>query len=600
MEKYPVFLSVLILIFFTFFIYFPSLFSSFCLDDAIIFSASYPKTLQDSPYLLIEPVRCRVMNYYRPVTFLSFILDYTLWENNPAGYHLSNIILAAWNSCLVFLFARLFLDDKQSLLAACLFVFYPGHSEAVLGIYNRSQMLSSLFNLMALLCFNQFVRKSSGHKKWLLLSAFCTLAGCMSKESSLVIPFLSLLLFYYGNPEGKRWKLAFCGCIFQGIACGIYWILRYYALGTLAVHEVDPFFPSGTIYFNASKVLFHYLLFAFFPYPLSHDYPWEIVGFHGSGIVFPILILVSAWFFYKKPSRLYLFAFFFFFLNLVPVLHIVPLQIAFAERFLYSAYPGICILWVLFFKNFRNRSFLFLLLFIMALITFQRCFDWKDNDTLWAKTMQTMPQSYRAYIYSGSQHIRKQEYEKGLQQYEEALKRKPNRQNLLIIEYNKAIAFRSLQEPDKAKEHLKKALTIHPYHIDSLILSGDIALEEKQQDIALLYYQRAYDIENSFSPRYFEVIEKIARIFALQKNYQKAILFYEKALLVSQDKPDLYPKLAFLYIQEKNFAKAKECLEKAPKEEYTTLYIFSLFYEKSGDPGKAQQYLQKAQKYKKN
>lgn len=40
--------------------------------------------------------------YYRPVTMLSFALEYVVWGLKPWGFHLTNVLLHTANSLLVF------------------------------------------------------------------------------------------------------------------------------------------------------------------------------------------------------------------------------------------------------------------------------------------------------------------------------------------------------------------------------------------------------------------------------------------------------------------------------------------------------------------
>ena len=41
--------------------------------------------------------------HYQPLTWLTFALDYALWGLDPAGYHLTNVVLHAATSILLFL-----------------------------------------------------------------------------------------------------------------------------------------------------------------------------------------------------------------------------------------------------------------------------------------------------------------------------------------------------------------------------------------------------------------------------------------------------------------------------------------------------------------
>lgn len=68
---------------------------------------------------------------YRPLTVLTFRLNYLLTELSPASYHLFNVVLHV-AVCVLFLrFCRLLMDRTTSLVATLLFAVHPIHTEAV-------------------------------------------------------------------------------------------------------------------------------------------------------------------------------------------------------------------------------------------------------------------------------------------------------------------------------------------------------------------------------------------------------------------------------------------------------------------------------------
>lgn len=68
---------------------------------------------------------------YRPLTVLTFRLNYLFSELNAASYHLLNLVLHAVVCVLFLRVCRLFLDKTSSLVAALLFAVHPIHTEAV-------------------------------------------------------------------------------------------------------------------------------------------------------------------------------------------------------------------------------------------------------------------------------------------------------------------------------------------------------------------------------------------------------------------------------------------------------------------------------------
>lgn len=77
------------------------------------------------------PPQERSHKSYRPLTVLTFRLNYVFSELSAASYHLLNVLLHA-AVCVLFLrVCRLFLDRTTSLVAALLFAVHPIHTEAV-------------------------------------------------------------------------------------------------------------------------------------------------------------------------------------------------------------------------------------------------------------------------------------------------------------------------------------------------------------------------------------------------------------------------------------------------------------------------------------
>lgn len=68
---------------------------------------------------------------YRPLTVLTFRLNYLFSELRAASYHLLNLVLHTIVCVLFLRVCRLFLDKTSSLVAALLFAVHPIHTEAV-------------------------------------------------------------------------------------------------------------------------------------------------------------------------------------------------------------------------------------------------------------------------------------------------------------------------------------------------------------------------------------------------------------------------------------------------------------------------------------
>uniref|UniRef100_G3TZ96 dolichyl-phosphate-mannose--protein mannosyltransferase n=1 Tax=Loxodonta africana TaxID=9785 RepID=G3TZ96_LOXAF len=142
--------------------YWNSLFCGFVFDDvsAILdnkdLHPSTPlKTLFQNDFWGTPMSEERSHKSYRPLTVLTFRLNYLFSELQPMSYHLLNLIFHAVVSVIFLKVCKLFLDNKSSVIASLLFAVHPVHTEAVTGVVGRAELLSSIFFLAAFLSYTK-------------------------------------------------------------------------------------------------------------------------------------------------------------------------------------------------------------------------------------------------------------------------------------------------------------------------------------------------------------------------------------------------------------------------------------------------------------
>ena len=88
--------------------------------------------------------------HLRELTFFSFYLNHLLAGDNPAGYHIVNVLLHIANAALLFFLAAAeFVETMDGrLLAAAIFLVHPIQTEPVLYVYQRSTLLACFFSLL--------------------------------------------------------------------------------------------------------------------------------------------------------------------------------------------------------------------------------------------------------------------------------------------------------------------------------------------------------------------------------------------------------------------------------------------------------------------
>src|SRR5882724_3686968 len=99
---------------------------------------------------------------WHPLTWLSHMADCELFRQNPAGHHLVNVLLHAFNAVLLFvLFRRLTAGLWPAAFIAALFAWHPLHVESVAWVAERKDVLSTFFALLALLAYARHAQQQN-------------------------------------------------------------------------------------------------------------------------------------------------------------------------------------------------------------------------------------------------------------------------------------------------------------------------------------------------------------------------------------------------------------------------------------------------------
>jgi tetratricopeptide (TPR) repeat protein len=139
---------------------------------------------------------------WHPLTWISHMLDVSLFGLDPRGPHLVNLGLHAANGALVFLLLRgLTGAAARSLLVAALFVAHPLHVQSVAWISERKDLLSTLLWLLAALAWVAALRRPAPPRRWPAAALFAL--ALMAKPMPVTFPLLLLVLDFW--PLG-RWR----------------------------------------------------------------------------------------------------------------------------------------------------------------------------------------------------------------------------------------------------------------------------------------------------------------------------------------------------------------------------------------------------------
>lgn len=152
---------------------------------------------------------------YFPLQDLVSATDYALWGENPAGWHLTNLILFAAATLAVFHFAlRLArrlpvgLEDRALRLAtltALVWALHPLRAQAVAWATQRNTLLAALFFFVGLAAYTDHLAGGPRARRAYVLSLVCYACALLSKSTAIVAPAAQgVLLVAAGYGRSRR------------------------------------------------------------------------------------------------------------------------------------------------------------------------------------------------------------------------------------------------------------------------------------------------------------------------------------------------------------------------------------------------------------
>src|SRR5271157_1583026 len=143
-----------------------------------------------------------VSSNWHPLTWLSHILDWSLFKDHAGGHHLISLLLHIASVILLFIFLnRTTKSLWPSAFVAALFALHPLRVESVAWAAERKDVLSMFFGMATLYAYARYVEKSRISKYFICFILFTL--SIMSKPTLVTLPCVMLLLDYW---PFERWK----------------------------------------------------------------------------------------------------------------------------------------------------------------------------------------------------------------------------------------------------------------------------------------------------------------------------------------------------------------------------------------------------------
>lgn len=378
---------------------------------------------------------------WHPITWLSHMLDCTMFGMNPGGHFFTNLLLHALNSILLFIiFLKMTGAKWRSAFVAALFAVHPLHVESVAWISERKDLLSALFAFLTIWAYWSYTVES--RKKFYWAAIFFFAVGLMSKPMLVTLPFVLILLDYWPLHRLER-RINLKEFRDQCLEKYPFFALSLASSGLTIMAQQKAMssmqeFPLDVRLGNALTSYVRYLEKTFWPVDLAYFYPIPEFMEIGTVVICAAAIiglsLVAVRLSGKAP---YLPVGWFWYLGmLVPVIGIVQVgSQSMADRYTYIPLIGIFIAVVwgaeAVSKSFRYGKVMTFscgvaVVILLALMANLQTSHWKNSKEIYTHAIRIMPDNHVAHNNLGVTYTNVRDFGRAEFHFQQALRIYPD------------------------------------------------------------------------------------------------------------------------------------------------------------------------------
>jgi len=407
---------------------------------------------------------------YLPLTSTSLWIEWRLWRMNPTGYHVTNVLLHAIASILLWRVLKR-LRIPGAWVAGLLFAVHPVCVASAAWIAERKNTLSMVFYLLSILLFLRFDDESANLKikgagKWFGFSLIAFALALLSKGSVTVLPGVLLLLVWWRHDRiTQKHFLRTVPFFAMSAVC---------AAATILLQHRGIGLPQDGLLVRllaGSRAFWFYIWKDIAPINLTMVYPlWPVPLNHWLTyvpVVGSLLLIPVLWHFRFSWGKAVLFALAYFVIALAPVLGVFNMAYfaisRVSDHLQYLAVPAIAALiaaggaLVLERKNGTAwKVMVTVIAAIFCVMTWNHSKIFVVPETLWADNVQKNPNSWRVRNSYGAALFKNAKIDEAIAQYKAGLAVDSTAGDL---HYNLANAYYKQQKREEAVAEFSQALT---------------------------------------------------------------------------------------------------------------------------------------------
>jgi tetratricopeptide (TPR) repeat protein len=412
---------------------------------------------------------------WHPLTWLSYMLDFSLSGSNPGAQHLVNVAFHLASTLLLFLvLARMTHQPWRAALVAALFTVHPLRVESVAWISERKDVLSTFFLMLTLLLYVCYAARPDWRRYLAVALAFAL--SLLAKPMAVTFPLVLLLLDYWplrrvdwppAPAAVRRLVLEKLPLLAFSAAASVLTFLAQRNYGAVVSLTHLPLAERAA---NAAVAYLAYIGKVVWPSDLAVLYPPGSFDSGSAALAALVLLAVTAvaWLWIKK--RPYFAVGWLWYLGmLVPVIGLVQVGIqAMADRYTYMPTVGlsIALVWTVA-DLLEGRETLRLAaasaaiaaLVVLGVVAFRQAAYWKTSRTLFEHTLAVTRHNHIIQNNLGVVLAHEGNSKEAIALYREALSTVPD-----YAEAQANLAHELLHSGQfaEAEPHLMQALALRP------------------------------------------------------------------------------------------------------------------------------------------
>uniref|UniRef100_A0A182M9X8 dolichyl-phosphate-mannose--protein mannosyltransferase n=1 Tax=Anopheles culicifacies TaxID=139723 RepID=A0A182M9X8_9DIPT len=495
---------------------------------------------------------------FRPLTVLSYQLENRLLGLNAGHMKVVNLVLHTIVCLLVLrLYQTVWRDSgpfRTSFWAAFVFTVHPIHTEAVVGIVGRADLLAAIGYITIMLLYQRWLVSERRFGSVVFLVLFLlTIASMLCKETGMTALVACGAIDLLKRINWHHVRLPVRDLFQTHRAC----LVRVFILASLSLaivtmrlwimdfespkfHRMDN--PVGASNSTTTRILSQSYLYwlNFFlllcPDWLSFDWALGSVPLIESPLDSRMLLIVL---FYGTVATLALrcneskakeikISLALTIIPFLPACGLVRVGFVIAERLLYLPSVGFCYLLAVGYRRLIKRSVVFyiplcFLCTMFILKTQSRAYEWTSEDLLFRSALRVCPRNAKVYYNIARLATDQGDRDTAFTFYRHAIELHPEYE---AAHMNLGNLYREMHELDTAERHLRKAIEIHEPFPSAWMNLGIVQAARKDHQAALASYERALELK----PNYANCLYNLGNLYIDKQNSSMALRYWREAI----------------------------------------------------------------------